>query len=308
MNVAILGAGKIGRYHVREFTKLGAKVVAVLGSTKESSSGTAEKLKKEFGIKVRSYDRLEELLRNENLDAVSICTPPKMHENQTRKCLEHGLHVMCEKPFIQNSKDNYKAARDLFDLAEKRGKILTVNMQWASIVDYFRKYGFLSDLRKLSIDMEPEGRGIDMLKDHLPHTNSVLIKMIPDGKADEIEFLLNANETIAVKFKYQNSEKVYEIRYSFKSRIKKPSQIIFSLNGNSFRRKIGSGYRQFFVSNQYGFEIEDPLRVSISRFLEASKNQGLPLVNKKEILENMLLTEQIIKKYTSCFHKPYKSK
>ena len=151
LRVAVLGAGKIGKYHVRELFSLGSEVVAILGSTKESSSKTAGELNKEFGVNARPYYVLEELLRNEDLDAVSVCTPPKLHEYQMRMCLENDLHIMCEKPFIQAENDGYSKAEGLFDLAEKKGKTLTVNTQWASIADYFRIYGFLNDLREFII-------------------------------------------------------------------------------------------------------------------------------------------------------------
>ena len=91
IRVAILGVGKIGKYHVKEFSLLGAEVVAILGSTRESSSKTAEELKKEFGINVRPYYQINEMIKWERLDAVSICTPPKMHESQVRICLENNI-------------------------------------------------------------------------------------------------------------------------------------------------------------------------------------------------------------------------
>lgn len=299
LKVAVLGAGRIGKYHVREFSNLGAKVVAILGSSKESSFRTAEGLGRDFGITVKPYHLLEELLRNENIDAVSICTPPEMHENQIRLCLNKGLHVMCEKPFVQTNNNDYETARELLDLAEKNKKILTVNTQWATIVNYLKKYKNLDSLKRVSISMESEKRGVDMLKDHLPHTNSVLIKLVPGGKADKIEFLLESDEAIIVGFEYKNQEKVCNVKYDFKSRTNRPGQIIFSLDEKSFKREIGSGYRQSFVTDQSRFEIEDPLMLSIRMFLEACKGSGVPLVGKKEILENMLLTEQILGKYIS---------
>lgn len=308
MNVAILGAGKIGKYHVREFTNLGAKVVAVLGSTKESSSRTTEELKKEFGVKVRPYYLLEKLLRNEDLDAISICTPPKMHKNQTRMCLEHGLHVMCEKPFIQNSKDNYKSARELLDLAENKKRILTINTQWVSVLGTFSKYIDIGHIKNLSIYMESGERGIRMLGDHLPHTNSLLVRLIPEGHMEDISFPLKRKDTVRIRFIYGNEKQTCDVNYNLRFNPNRPRKVIFSLNGKEFIRRVDKNYRQKFVHAGHGFSIEDPLKVSINRFIDAINSEREPLVGRREILENMLLTEQIIQKYTSCFHKPYKSK
>ncbi len=297
IRVAIIGAGKIGKYHVKEFSNLGAEVVAILGSTRESSSKTAESLKKEFGINVRPYHKIDELIKWERLDAVSICTPPEIHEDQVRICLENNLHVICEKPFVETHGNNYNIVRELFDIAEKRKKILTINTQWISIVDYFRRHIDLNKLTNLSMYMEPAERGIDMLNDFLPHSNSVLIEMIPNGKAENIEFLSRGDEDMSIKFKYKNSEGECEIRYDFKLRAKKPGEIIFSLNGESFKREIGPAYKQTFVGYERSFEIEDPLKVSIKRFLGAVGEFNEPLANKKEILENIALTDKIVAQY-----------
>lgn len=297
IRVAILGVGKIGKYHVKEFAAMGAEVVAILGSTRESASKTAEALKNEFNVNVRPYHKLEELIKWERPDAISICTPPELHESQIRICLENNLHVICEKPFIDTKGINHKIAEELFNLAEKRKKILTINTQWISIVDYFKRYMDLSKLTNFSMYVEPAERGIGMLKDFLPHSNSVLIEMIPNGKAENIEFLSRDDEAISVKFKYKNSERECEVKYDFKLRTKKPGGIIFSLNGESFRREIGPGYKQVFVGDERSFEIEDPLRVSIRRFLWAVSGFNTPLANKKEILENIALTDQIVAQY-----------
>jgi hypothetical protein len=308
LKVAILGAGRIGKYHAREFAGLGAKVTAILGSTKESSLRTAEKLEEEFNIHVNPYPLLKELLANENLDIVSICTPPEMHQSQIIKCLERGLHVMCEKPLVQDSGNNYETARNLFGLAEERKRLLTVNTQWASIADYLRGYEDFSNLRTFSVYMEPDKEGVNMLPDHLPHANSVLIKLIPNGKAREIEFLPITDDSIKVRFLYENQKITCKVDYDFKPRVKNPGQIVFSLNGRQFKREIGPGYKQVFVSDEIRFGIEDPLRVSIDKFLGTLKGSNTLLVNKKEILENIFLAEQIISEYASQNIKAYKAK
>jgi hypothetical protein len=187
----------------------------------------------------------------------------------------------------------------LFNLAEKRKRLLTVNTQWASIIDYFRRYVDLNHLKNLSMYMEPAEKGIDMLKDFLPHANSVLIGLIPNGRAENIEFLSRNGEAISVRFKYKNSEGECEVKYDFKLRTKKPGEIIFSLNEESFRREIGPGYKQVFMGNGRSFEIDDPLKVSIKRFLGAIEGLNTSLVEKKEILENIALAEQIISEYLS---------
>lgn len=64
----------------------------------------------------------EELLTDSTIDAIAIYTPDHLHATHVRQALEHGKHVVCTKPFIDNLAD----ASTLLDLAEKSGKYVFV--------------------------------------------------------------------------------------------------------------------------------------------------------------------------------------
>jgi predicted dehydrogenase len=53
----------------------------------------------------RWYDSVDELLTGEALDFVDISTPPATHAALIRSALEHGLHVLCEKPLVCKPED-----------------------------------------------------------------------------------------------------------------------------------------------------------------------------------------------------------
>jgi predicted dehydrogenase len=46
----------------------------------------------------KGYARWEDLLAHPGLTAVDICTPNRLHAPMALAALEHGLHVLCEKP------------------------------------------------------------------------------------------------------------------------------------------------------------------------------------------------------------------
>ena len=97
------------------------------------------------------------MLKLENIDAVSICTPPELHSKQVRQCLEAGLHVLCEKPFVFDSLyKNYKIAQNLIKISKEKKKVLTVNMQWPSVLDILpiKKE---AKVNNFSMHMEPPG-------------------------------------------------------------------------------------------------------------------------------------------------------
>jgi predicted dehydrogenase len=64
----------------------------------------AESFAKEFNAK-RWYKNWQELIRDNEIDAVYIATPVYLHKEQTIAAASAGKHVLCEKPMALNAKD-----------------------------------------------------------------------------------------------------------------------------------------------------------------------------------------------------------
>ena len=62
---------------------------------------------------------IDELL-DDDLDAVMVLTPNATHGVLVKRCIERGIHVLCEKPLALSAGE----AQDLFDLAASRDVIL----------------------------------------------------------------------------------------------------------------------------------------------------------------------------------------
>lgn len=95
------------------------------------SSSRAEKFVEEYipsaGVDSESdessieiYASYEELLEDEEIDAVYISLPNHMHYTWSRRALKAGKHVLCEKPLVLSSGEG----EELFRLAEKEGRFL----------------------------------------------------------------------------------------------------------------------------------------------------------------------------------------
>ncbi|MGV2985743.1 Gfo/Idh/MocA family protein [Microbacterium sp. AGC85] len=69
-----------------------------------------------------SYPDVEEMLGQEELDALFVLTPRSEHVHATHAALEAGLDVFCEKPLATRTAD----AEDLARVAEENGRILMV--------------------------------------------------------------------------------------------------------------------------------------------------------------------------------------
>ena len=288
--VAVLGASGIGKYHVREFINAGCTVTSILGSSKESAEKTAQMLFDTYGIRVQAYDDLHRLLEEEDIDIISICTPSHLHPKQVRTCLEYGLHVMCEKPLIE---DNYNEAARLFVLAEEKNVLLCVNTQWACLSDFIKS----GHVETLHIRMDPGKQGRAMLVDHIPHANNILIGFVPHGKAKNIRFLEKSNGINIICFDYEALTQICKVQYEFHYKEERPRSIELTINGRKYTRKIGENYQQSFFSEGERIMIEDPFKISIGKFVQAVQGKGQPLLPADELLENIRLQQDIMQNY-----------
>jgi predicted dehydrogenase len=103
LRTAIVGSGFVARVHAAAVRDLGGTVAAVCSRTLAG----AQALAGEVGG-VTAYDSLEELLDDETVDVVHICTPNALHAEQTLLALEHGAHVVCEKPLATSTEESVR--------------------------------------------------------------------------------------------------------------------------------------------------------------------------------------------------------
>ncbi len=72
------------------------------------------------------FDSLEALLERARPEIVCIVTPPGSHYVIAKQCLEHGVHVFCEKPFVETIEQGL----DLIGLCRARSLSLVVNQEF----------------------------------------------------------------------------------------------------------------------------------------------------------------------------------
>lgn len=118
MRVAVVGTGFIGPVHVEALRRAGQQVVGILGSSRDKSLAAAARL----GI-ARGYGDFDDLLSDNDVEAVHLASPNTAHFAQARAALLAGRHVLCEKPLAMNSAES--AA--LVELAAKSGLAAGVN-------------------------------------------------------------------------------------------------------------------------------------------------------------------------------------
>jgi predicted dehydrogenase len=100
--VGIIGCGNIARSHANAYKKI--PNVEIITAA-ELDQNRREKFSVDFGLST-SYEDYTEMLKEENLDIVSVCTWPKTHCDATYKAASSGVKgIMCEKPMAVNLKE-----------------------------------------------------------------------------------------------------------------------------------------------------------------------------------------------------------
>ena len=124
LNVGLIGFGLSGRYFHSPFlsTNPGFKIKTVVERSKNEAQ--------EFDPNIGYARSVEELLSDESIDVVFICTPNETHFPYAMDALENGKHVVIEKPFAATEEE----ARQLVAVAAEKGLILTAyqNRRWDS--------------------------------------------------------------------------------------------------------------------------------------------------------------------------------
>lgn len=124
VKVGIIGTGWIAEAHAACYKRCPDVEIVALA---DIVPGKAEKFAKDNGIEgARIYNSDRELIDNEkDIDAVSVCTYNRQHAPCTIYALEHGVHVLLEKPMCVTTEEAVAICR-----AEKAsGKVLSIGFQ-----------------------------------------------------------------------------------------------------------------------------------------------------------------------------------
>ena len=62
-------------------------------------------LSQKYDVPTYGYDKFEEAMANEHIDAAFVVLPNTMHREFTERAAKAGVHVLCEKPMATNEKD-----------------------------------------------------------------------------------------------------------------------------------------------------------------------------------------------------------
>ena len=117
LGVAVIGTGFWGKNHARVYKELpSTELIAICDVNPERAKAIAN----QFGVK--AYTNSARMLKNKEIEAISVCTWSTVLAKEALKGLRAGKHVLVEKPMATNSKQ----AKRLCETAEQNGLVLTV--------------------------------------------------------------------------------------------------------------------------------------------------------------------------------------
>ena len=143
IKVGVIGTGFIGPAHIEALRRLGfVDVVALAHSSEESAKEKAKELFIE-----KSYGDYRELLADDEISVVHICTPNYLHYPMVKEALLAGKHVICEKPLAMNTVEG----EELVALAKEKGLVHAVhyNLRYYPLVQQAKEMIERGDLGKI---------------------------------------------------------------------------------------------------------------------------------------------------------------
>ena len=131
INIGVIGCGYWGPNLIRNFnscSKVNLKWVCDLDKNRLS------KIVSQYPHVNHTID-YNELLKDENLDAIAIATPVNTHFNLAKSALENNKHVLLEKPIASSSKE----AIELIILSSK----IPLCLRFKSIIKFLSSNSFI---------------------------------------------------------------------------------------------------------------------------------------------------------------------
>ncbi len=284
INVAVIGAGRLGSAHTRVYSELPhLRLIGVCDIEKSKAQSIAE------SYKTKAFFHHQDLL--DKVDAVSIATPTKDHFQVAKDCLNSGVHVLIEKPFTTTLKE----ADALLKIARAKGLIIQVghierfNSAFEAIKPLCREPKFI-EVHRLS-GFPSRSLDVGVVLDLMIHDIDIILGLI-DSPIKRIEAVginvLTGLEDIAnARIAFKNGcvcnltasrvsdESMRKIRIFLENTYisldyKNEEAYIYRKDGNKITKESA------------WVEKEEPLRKELSSFIDCIISKSQPLVSGYE--------------------------
>ena len=145
IKVGIVGMGGMGWFHASKLAQMPNAVITAIADV------TPERLEAKHAVQINiagdqravdfshvaRFNSSTELIASADVDVVDICLPTYLHAPHAIDALQHGKHVLCEKPMALSSRE----AQTMVDASTANQRLLMV----AQCIRFWPEYRFLRD-------------------------------------------------------------------------------------------------------------------------------------------------------------------
>ena len=126
IRVLLVGVGGYGAGYVREMLEHGAEKHALIAGVVDPYAASSPVYQALKDANMCFYDTVQDFYAEKSADLAVISTPIQFHAQQSIYCMEHGSHVLCEKPAAAT----VELVNEMIAARDKTGKTLAIGFQW----------------------------------------------------------------------------------------------------------------------------------------------------------------------------------
>jgi virulence factor len=171
--IGVVGVGRMGRNHCRVLTTIrSAELVGVLDKDQER----ADEMVSEYGA--MNFNDLEQLIGA--VDGLIIATPTESHFSLGKRAIEHGVHVLIEKPLTED----LNQAEELRMLGQEAGVVVQVGHIERFNPAYRELKNLLGPVRTIAIECqrlsayEGSNTDVDVVFDLMVHDLDLAVDLV----------------------------------------------------------------------------------------------------------------------------------
>ena len=146
---AVVGAGWFGRAHIRNFNDL-SELVGICDTNETKLKQMAEQYER-----INTYKNVDDLIKNEEIDAVSIVTQPKQIPKIAKKFAEAGIDILMEKPMALKLEDLI-GFKEYDNIRIMPGFIELFNPAFGKLLDHINDIGEIISIASKRVGLYPK--------------------------------------------------------------------------------------------------------------------------------------------------------
>ena len=287
IKVGVIGVGYLGQFHAEKYAKLAnVELVGVVDPDRSRGTYIAQKLN------TRAFPDASGLLGL--VDAVSIVVPTVLHHATAKQFLEHGVHILIEKPITVT----LEQADELINLASTKGLALQVghierfNPAVTSIRSLLKSPRYLQAER--SAPFTPRCTDVNVVLDLMIHDLDIAADLAGsrpiEVSAAGVSIITKEIDSVIARIVFENGC-VADLAASRVSEEKKRLLKVFDGDTlytsdyqaqKAFSSRRGIGAMPEFITTEIPTERRDTLFDEVNAFIRCIEQQSRPVVSGVE--------------------------